>query len=110
MFVLQRADTDPRVFVLQRADSDLTFDEAAPLSFSPVRTRHKRQFWDLAGPDDEDDYEYPDDYNGDYNGDYDYNDFAVLLTLAPTPQAALLGILGLGGVGLATGRRRSQIA
>ncbi|MFI4873574.1 MAG: hypothetical protein ACIARQ_17320 [Phycisphaerales bacterium JB061] len=42
--------------------------------------------------------------------DYDYNDFAVLLTLAPTPQAALLGILGLGGVGLATGRRRSQIA
>ena len=42
--------------------------------------------------------------------DYDYNDFAVLLTLAPTPQAALLGVLGLGGVGLATGRRRSQIA
>ncbi|MCA9273523.1 MAG: hypothetical protein KDA31_10785 [Phycisphaerales bacterium] len=42
--------------------------------------------------------------------DYDYNDFAVLLTLAPAPQAALLGVLGLGGVGLATGRRRSQIA
>lgn len=38
--------------------------------------------------------------------DYDYNDFAVLLTLAPTPQAALLGALGLGGAGLITGRRR----
>lgn len=42
--------------------------------------------------------------------DYDYNDFAVLLTLAPTPQAAMLGVLGLGGVGLATGRRRRTIA
>jgi len=49
----------------------------------------------------------------DWNGaasDYDYNDFAVLLTLAPTPQAALLGVLGLGGVGLAGGRRRRSIA
>lgn len=44
------------------------------------------------------------------NSDYDYNDYAVLLTLAPTPQAALLGALGLGGVGLAAGRRRRTIA
>lgn len=49
------------------------------------------------------------DWNG-ASSDYDYNDYAVLLTLAPTPQAALLGLLGLGGVGLATGRRRSTIA
>lgn len=42
--------------------------------------------------------------------DYDYNDFAVLLTLAPTPQAALLGVLGLGGVGVMTGRRRRTLA
>lgn len=49
------------------------------------------------------------DWNGS-GSDYDYNDYAVLLTLAPTPQAALLGVLGLGGVGLATGRRRNRIA
>ncbi|HED54012.1 MAG TPA: DUF4114 domain-containing protein [Phycisphaerales bacterium] len=42
------------------------------------------------------------------NSDYDYNDYAVMLTLAPTPQAALLGLLGLGGV--AAGRRRRTIA
>ncbi|MGP1271842.1 MAG: hypothetical protein ACTS22_00765 [Phycisphaerales bacterium] len=40
------------------------------------------------------------------NGDYDYNDLGIILTLAPTPNAALLGLAGLGGVGLATGRRR----
>lgn len=49
------------------------------------------------------------DWNG-ASSDYDYNDYAVLLTLAPTPQAALLGVLGLGGVGLAGGRRRRSIA
>lgn len=49
------------------------------------------------------------DWNGSAS-DYDYNDYAVLLTLAPTPQAALLGALGLGGVGLAAGRRRRTIA
>lgn len=42
--------------------------------------------------------------------DYDYNDFAVMLTLAPTPQAALLGALGLGGAGLMAGRRRRSLA
>ena len=47
------------------------------------------------------------DWSGD-NSDYDYNDYAVMLTLAPTPQAALLGLLGLGGV--AAGRRRRTIA
>jgi len=36
----------------------------------------------------------------------DYNDIAVLLTLAPTPQAATLGLLGLGGMGILAGRRR----
>lgn len=36
----------------------------------------------------------------------DYNDVAVLLTLAPSPQAAGLGLLGLGGLGLMSGRRR----
>lgn len=40
------------------------------------------------------------------SSDYDYNDFSVLLTLAPTPQAAFLGLAGLGGVGLAASRRR----
>lgn len=38
--------------------------------------------------------------------DWDYNDFSVMLTLAPTPQAAMLGLAGLGGIGLAAGRRR----
>ena len=36
----------------------------------------------------------------------DYNDIAVLLTLVPTPQAATLGLLGLGGMGVLAGRRR----
>jgi len=36
----------------------------------------------------------------------DFNDIAVLLTLAPTPQAAALGLLGLGGMGVLAGRRR----
>ncbi len=36
----------------------------------------------------------------------DFNDVAVLLTLAPTPQAATLGLLGLGGMGVLAGRRR----
>ncbi|PHQ82593.1 MAG: hypothetical protein COB69_01580 [Phycisphaera sp.] len=47
---------------------------------------------------------------GGSGSDYDYNDFAVMLTLAPTPQAAMLGLLGLGGVGLLGGRRRRSIA
>jgi hypothetical protein len=38
--------------------------------------------------------------------DWDYNDFSVVLTLAPTPQAALLGLAGFGGLGLAAARRR----
>lgn len=38
--------------------------------------------------------------------DWDYNDFSVMLTLAPTPQAAMLGLAGLGGIGLVAGRRR----
>ena len=49
------------------------------------------------------------DWNG-ASSDFDYNDYAVLLTLAPTPQAALLGVLGLGGVGLVGGRRRRSLA
>ncbi len=49
------------------------------------------------------------DWHGE-GSDYDYNDFAVLLTLAPTPQAAMLGMLGLGGVGLMGSRRRRSIA
>jgi hypothetical protein len=49
------------------------------------------------------------DWHGE-GSDYDYNDFAVMLTLAPTPQAAMLGVLGLGGVGLMGGRRRRSIA
>ncbi|GAB5496854.1 MAG: hypothetical protein Phyf2KO_19340 [Phycisphaerales bacterium] len=49
------------------------------------------------------------DWHGS-GSDYDYNDFAVMLTLAPTPQAALLGALGLGGAGLMTGRRRRSLA
>lgn len=40
--------------------------------------------------------------------DSDYNDVAVILTLVPTPQAAMLGLTGLGGVGLLAGRRRRE--
>jgi hypothetical protein len=40
------------------------------------------------------------------SSDFDYNDFAVLLTLAPTPNAAMLGLAGLGGLGVISGRRR----
>ncbi|MEO0476284.1 MAG: hypothetical protein AAF085_10015 [Planctomycetota bacterium] len=45
------------------------------------------------------------DFGGD-GSDWDYNDFSVMLTLAPTPQAAMLGLAGLGGIGIAAGRRR----
>lgn len=38
--------------------------------------------------------------------DLDYNDTAVLLSIVPTPHAAGLALVGLGGVGFATGRRR----
>ncbi len=40
----------------------------------------------------------------------DYNDVAVLLTLVPTPQAATLGLLGLGSMGVLAGRRRREAA
>lgn len=40
--------------------------------------------------------------------DSDYNDVAVILTLVPTPQAAMLGLTGLGGIGLMAGRRRRE--
>lgn len=40
--------------------------------------------------------------------DSDYNDVAVLLTLVPTPQAAMMGLTGLGGLGLLAGRRRRE--
>ncbi|MEM9165701.1 MAG: hypothetical protein AAGB48_01615 [Planctomycetota bacterium] len=43
---------------------------------------------------------------GGQSSDWDYNDIGVLLTLAPTPNAALLGLAGLGGLGVVTGRRR----
>ncbi|MEM9661941.1 MAG: hypothetical protein AAF937_06490 [Planctomycetota bacterium] len=45
------------------------------------------------------------DFGGE-GSDWDYNDFSVMLTLAPTPQAAMLGLAGLGGIGLGAGRRR----
>jgi len=41
-----------------------------------------------------------------HNSDKDYNDVAVLLTLVPAPQAATMGLLGLGGLGVLAGRRR----
>lgn len=43
-----------------------------------------------------------------YHSDKDYNDVAVLLTLVPTPQAAMMGLTGLGGLGLLAGRRRRE--
>lgn len=41
-----------------------------------------------------------------WHWDKDYNDAAALLTLVPTPQAAGLAFAGLGGLGVAAGRRR----
>lgn len=41
-----------------------------------------------------------------HNSDKDFNDVAVLLTLVPTPQAAAMGLLGLGSLGVMAGRRR----
>lgn len=41
-----------------------------------------------------------------WHADRDYNDAAVLLSIVPTPQAAGMALAGLGGLGLATGRRR----
>lgn len=38
--------------------------------------------------------------------DKDFNDAAILLTVVPTPQAAGLAFAGLGGLGVAAGRRR----
>ncbi|MEO0630533.1 MAG: hypothetical protein AAFY46_07365 [Planctomycetota bacterium] len=38
--------------------------------------------------------------------DRDFNDAAVLLSIVPTPHAAGLALAGLGGLGLATNRRR----
>ncbi|MFI4873572.1 MAG: hypothetical protein ACIARQ_17310 [Phycisphaerales bacterium JB061] len=43
-----------------------------------------------------------------YCPDKDYNDVAVILTLVPTPQAAMMGLTGLGGLGLLAGRRRRE--
>lgn len=40
--------------------------------------------------------------------DEDFNDVAVILTLVPTPQAAMMGLTGLGGLGLLAGRRRRE--
>ncbi|MEM9165700.1 MAG: hypothetical protein AAGB48_01610 [Planctomycetota bacterium] len=44
---------------------------------------------------------------GGWHSDRDFNDVAVMLTIVPTPQAAMLGLAGLGGLGVMTGRRRS---
>lgn len=41
-----------------------------------------------------------------HNSDKDFNDAAVLLTLVPTPMAAGMGLLGLGGLGVMAGHRR----
>ncbi|MEL6498775.1 MAG: DUF4114 domain-containing protein [Planctomycetota bacterium] len=41
-----------------------------------------------------------------WHSDRDFNDAAVLLSIVPTPQAAGMALAGLGGLGLATGRRR----
>ena len=43
-----------------------------------------------------------------HHSDKDYNDVAVILTLVPTPQAAMMGLTGLGGLGLLAGRRRRE--
>lgn len=44
-----------------------------------------------------------------HNSDKDFNDVAVLLTLVPAPQAAAMGLMGLAGVGVLAGRRRTKI-
>ncbi|MEM8756764.1 MAG: DUF4114 domain-containing protein [Planctomycetota bacterium] len=44
---------------------------------------------------------------GGKHSDRDFNDVAVGLTIVPTPQAALLGLAGLGGMGVLAGRRRN---
>ena len=44
---------------------------------------------------------------GGHCSDRDFNDVAVMLSIVPAPHAALLGLAGMGGLGLATGRRRS---
>ena len=49
---------------------------------------------------------FEDIYGG---GDRDYNDAAVLLTIVPTPQAAMLGLAGIGGLGVLGGRRRRSM-
>ena len=41
-----------------------------------------------------------------HNSDKDFNDIAVLLCLVPAPQAASMGLLSLGGLGVLAGRRR----
>lgn len=41
-----------------------------------------------------------------HNSDKDFNDVAVLLCLVPAPQAASMGLLGIGGLGVFGGRRR----
>jgi hypothetical protein len=43
-----------------------------------------------------------------WHSDRDFNDAAVLLSIVPTPQAAGLVLTGLGGIGLAAGRRRRE--
>lgn len=50
---------------------------------------------------------FEDIYGG---GDRDYNDAAVLLTIVPTPQAAMLGFAGIGGLGVFGGRRRRTVS
>ena len=107
--------------VLQLSDSDLTFDDVA---VSPIRTRHKRQFWDTWGDTEEEDADYnnnydeysnneDDNYDDDYNGDYDYNgDGGITISgdgLPPTDATFTTDDVDLttsSGVGPRTGRPR----